>query len=383
MGRVAPLLLGLAVVSDAFRVGTPLLRGSRTQAAAAAPLAEPRAPAVRMDFGGPRFKMDAEQGEVADVPFEIRFSLGNVISASGALLFVFCIGKFLFNNGESDIVSTFGFVYAIPALVGGLALKYAELPPVPVDTTPAAEALRAQKSTTIQSKIFSDATRFTYGDAHMEDPLRSLKLAPRGMGPPELIRMSESVLEGEYALTMRFYAPNTPCAPPSPSSRSRSPRRTRPMSASHAAAPCAMRCATTGARTVRRTRRGRGAGCGALPIMGLQGRYPMPPLHTSCPPGTHARVRAPTPTDVWPCAYRRCRPRVEGPCAALFALLRPQRARVPQKVRRRETPGRDDPRHLSRGAFRPTPFPPPPSPSPAHKLCPALPSARPQLATCR
>lgn len=171
---------------------------------------EPRAPAVRMDFGGPRFKMDAEQGEVADVPFEIRFSLGNVISASGALLFVFCIGKFLFNNGESDIVSTFGFVYAIPALVGGLALKYAELPPVPVDTTPAAEALRAQKSTTIQSKIFSDATRFTYGDAHMEDPLRSLKLAPRGMGPPELIRMSESVLEGEYALTMRFYAPNTP-----------------------------------------------------------------------------------------------------------------------------------------------------------------------------
>jgi len=81
---------------------------------------------------------------------------------------------------------------------------------VPVDTSPAAEAARAQKATTIQSKIFSDATRFTYGDAHMEDPLRALKLAPRGMGPPELIRMSESVIEGEYALTMRFYAPNTP-----------------------------------------------------------------------------------------------------------------------------------------------------------------------------
>ena len=80
--------------------------------------------------------------------------------------------KFLLNNGESDVISTFGFVYAIPALVGGLALKYAELPPVPLKTSPTAEAARASKATTIQSKILSDATRFTYGDAHMEDPVR-------------------------------------------------------------------------------------------------------------------------------------------------------------------------------------------------------------------
>jgi len=170
-----------------------------------------RSSAVRLDFGGPRYKMDAEQGEVADVPFEVRFSIGNVISLSGAVLFIFCIGKFLLNNGESDIVSTFGFVYAIPALVGGLALKYAELPPVNLDTSPAAEAARSTKSTTIQSKILSDATRFTYGDAHMEDPLKALKLAPRGMGPPTLINLAEDVTpEGEYALTMRFFAPNTP-----------------------------------------------------------------------------------------------------------------------------------------------------------------------------
>jgi hypothetical protein len=170
-----------------------------------------RAPAARMDFGGPRYKMDAEEGEVADVPFEVRFSLGNVISVSGAVLFVFCIGKFLLNNGESDVVSTFGFVYAIPALVGGLALKYAELPPVPFDTSPAAEAKRESIGTTIQKKIVSDATRFTYGDAHMEDPLRALKLAPRGMGVPDLKAMSETVTpEGQYCLTMRFFAPNTP-----------------------------------------------------------------------------------------------------------------------------------------------------------------------------
>merc|ERR1712078_474022 len=167
--------------------------------------------ALSMDFGGPRYKMDAIEGEVADVPFEVRFSIGNVVSLSGAVLFVFCIGKFLLNNGESDVVSTFGFVYAIPALVGGLALKYAELPPVNLDTTPAAEAARSRKATAIQSKILSDATRFTYGDAHMEDPLNALKLAPRGMGPPTLVNLAEAVTAtGEYMLTMRFFAPNTP-----------------------------------------------------------------------------------------------------------------------------------------------------------------------------
>merc|ERR1719199_2318543 len=164
-----------------------------------------------MDFTGPKYKMDAEAGEVAEVPFEVRFSIGNLVTGSGAVLFIFCIGKFLFNNGESDILSTFGFVYAIPALVGGLALKYAELPPVPVDTSPAAEAARGAKATTIQAKILSDATRYTYGDAHMEDPLKSLKLAPRGMGPPELVNLAEAVTpSGEYSLTMRFFAPNTP-----------------------------------------------------------------------------------------------------------------------------------------------------------------------------
>merc|ERR1711924_218166 len=128
-----------------------------------------------------------------------------------ALLFVYCLGSYLANNGQVDFVSTFGFVYAIPALVGGLALKYAELPPVNLDTTPAAEAARSRKATAIQSKILSDATRFTYGDAHMEDPLKALKLAPRGMGPPTLVNLAEAVTAtGEYMLTMRFFVPNTP-----------------------------------------------------------------------------------------------------------------------------------------------------------------------------
>jgi len=164
-----------------------------------------------MDFTGPKYKMDAEAGEVADVPFEVRFSIGNLVTGSGALLFVYCLGSYLINNGAVDVISTLGFVYSIPALVGGLALKYAELPPVPLKSSPAAEAAREAKSTTILSKILSDATRFTYGDAHMEDPLKALKLAPRGMGPPTLVKLAEEVSEtGGYALKMTFFSPNTP-----------------------------------------------------------------------------------------------------------------------------------------------------------------------------
>jgi len=215
MQPLATVLLTTIAGASAFRAGVPppQLRvvAASAQLGAAAHSAPRRAPAPVLDFGGPKYKMDAEQGEVADVPFEIRFSIGNVVSVSGAVLFIFCILKFLLNNGESDIVSTFGFVYAIPALVGGLALKYAELPPVPLKSSPAAEALREAKATTIQAKILSDATRFTYGDAHMEDPLKALKLAPKGMGPPELKAMKEeATADGQYALTMRFYAPNTP-----------------------------------------------------------------------------------------------------------------------------------------------------------------------------
>merc|ERR1719230_2466473 len=207
MMRLLAVVCSLAG-AGAWQAAAPLPSrlGISTQARFARIVADPV-----MDFSGPKYKMDAEAGEVADVPFEVRFSIGNLVSGSGAVLFVYCLGSYLLNNGEVDLISTLGFVYSIPALVGGLALKYAELPPVPLDTSPAAEAARASKATTIQAKILSDATRFTYGDAHMEDPLKALKLAPRGMGPPELVNLAETVTDaGEYCLTMRFFAPNTP-----------------------------------------------------------------------------------------------------------------------------------------------------------------------------
>ncbi len=150
-------------------------------------------------------------GLVTEVPFEVRFSIGNLVTVSGALLLLYCLLSYLLNNGEATLGQTLGFVYALPALLGGLALKYAELPPVPLDTSAAAEALRESKGTKTQNKILSDATRFTYGDAHMEEPLKALKLAPSGMGPPTLTAMREAVTaDGNYEMGMTFFSPNTP-----------------------------------------------------------------------------------------------------------------------------------------------------------------------------
>mmetsp|Transcript_15707 Transcript_15707/g.28050 ORF Transcript_15707/g.28050 Transcript_15707/m.28050 type:complete len:325 (-) Transcript_15707:30-1004(-) len=154
---------------------------------------------------------EAAEVEETKVPFEIRWSLGNVVSGTGAIFFTYSIGSFLLQSGENQLVQTLGFVYSIPALVGGLALKYAELPPVPLESTPEAEALRETKGSKIQKKIVKDMTRYTYGDAHMEDPLRFLKLAPSGRGVPNICNLKETVTkDGRYSLAMRFNSPDTP-----------------------------------------------------------------------------------------------------------------------------------------------------------------------------
>lgn len=187
------------------------LAGARPVVHAMAPMASRTAsvgPVMNSEEAGVRAGLI---GIDTEVPFEVRFSLGNLITGSGLTLLLYSVIAFLLNNGESSLVQTLGFVYGIPASLGGAALKYAELPPVPVATTPQATAAREKLATKVQAKIFSDATRFCYGDAHMEEPLKALKLAPPGRGPPELKSFTESVTEnGEYALGMTFFAPYTP-----------------------------------------------------------------------------------------------------------------------------------------------------------------------------
>mmetsp|Transcript_50306 Transcript_50306/g.123671 ORF Transcript_50306/g.123671 Transcript_50306/m.123671 type:complete len:258 (-) Transcript_50306:104-877(-) len=155
---------------------------------------------------------------VDDVPFELRgFSLGNLGVLVGGALTVYSFYSYFASSGTASATSL-GFVYGIPILLIGLALKYAELKPVPVlcamENEAEADALREAKATEVQKKIIRDVTRHRYGDEqHMDSSLKSLGLIVRANGGtcPEMLRVVESLEPGgQYGLSMIFYSKDTP-----------------------------------------------------------------------------------------------------------------------------------------------------------------------------
>lgn len=147
-----------------------------------------------------------------EVPFEIRgFSLANVGLALGAAVTLVSFSSYFNSNGTASATSL-GFVYGVPILLIGCALKYAELEPVPLSSEPAARAMRDDGGATeTQVKIVNDVTRHRYGDeAHLSAAVSALGLVPRGAACPELLRISERVKGGNYVLGMEFYSVETP-----------------------------------------------------------------------------------------------------------------------------------------------------------------------------
>ena len=103
-----------------------------------------------------------------------------------------------------------GFFYGIPLLLGGMALKSAELEPVPFTAfTPAnLIKLREQQATPTLNQIRKDVTRFRYGqEAHLDLALEILGLAPSDDDRPVLKGLQESEIDGAYALILEFYSP--------------------------------------------------------------------------------------------------------------------------------------------------------------------------------
>lgn len=103
-----------------------------------------------------------------------------------------------------------GFFYGIPLFLGGLALKSAELEPVPFTVlTPAnLVKLREQQATPTLNQIRKDVTRYRYGqEAHLDIALEKLGLAPSDDDRPVLKGLQESEIGGAYALTLEFYSP--------------------------------------------------------------------------------------------------------------------------------------------------------------------------------
>lgn len=145
-------------------------------------------------------------------PFEIRgFSLGNFVVGAGVLITVASFAEYLSDSSDSLSVSGLGFVYGIPIFLAGAALKYAEIEPVPVFSTPAGERAFEAKATETIRKIKQDVTRHRYGDeAHLDTTVKKLGLVVPGKDYPQLQELRQEEVDGELAFTMVWQSIDTP-----------------------------------------------------------------------------------------------------------------------------------------------------------------------------
>lgn len=139
-----------------------------------------------------------------------QISLGTVGLVVGSILSVIGLVAYVGDNATLNLV---GFFYGIPLLLGGLALKSAELTPVPYSqpTEPEVLALREQQATATQNQVRKDVTRYRYGqEAHLDSSLEFLGLSPTDEERPVLIGLREESIKGAYALVLEFDSPLIP-----------------------------------------------------------------------------------------------------------------------------------------------------------------------------
>jgi len=105
------------------------------------------------------------------------------------------------------------FIYAVPILLLGAALFYAELQPVEaeyVDGT--TEEFWESKKTDTLAKVLNDVTRHRYGDdAHLDSSLKALGLTAKGGRYPQLQKiMLKKNDDEELEFTMLFKSKDVP-----------------------------------------------------------------------------------------------------------------------------------------------------------------------------
>jgi len=167
------------------------------------------------EWAAPKSAMIGGAGvnNAGEPPFEIRgFSLGNLVILGGILITVLSFAEYLNEGGGDGLnVSGLGFVYGIPVFLAGAALKYAEIDPVPIYSTPAGEKLLESKGTEIIKKIKQDVTRHRYGDeAHLDTTVKKLGLVIVGKAYPQLRELRADEEDGELAFTMVWQSLDTP-----------------------------------------------------------------------------------------------------------------------------------------------------------------------------
>ncbi|MEB3355525.1 MAG: DUF2854 domain-containing protein [Synechococcales bacterium] len=139
-----------------------------------------------------------------------RTSLGSLGLIVGGVLSVIGFVAYFSDNATLNLV---GFFYGIPLLLGGFALKAAELKPVPmVPPTPDdVVAVREQQATPTQKQIRKDVTRYRYGqEAHLDTTLEYLGLSPTDEERPNLESIREECIDNAYRLVLTFDSPLLP-----------------------------------------------------------------------------------------------------------------------------------------------------------------------------
>ncbi|MBE9077736.1 DUF2854 domain-containing protein [Romeria aff. gracilis LEGE 07310] len=139
-----------------------------------------------------------------------KLPLGSVLLIVGGIL---TLVGFVAYFQERATLNLVGFFYGIPILLGGLALRAAELEPVPFTalSSEAVLALRETQATQTQNQVRKDVTRYRYGqEAHLDETLERLGLSPNDQQRPVLAGLREEQRDGAYTLVLEFDSPFIP-----------------------------------------------------------------------------------------------------------------------------------------------------------------------------
>lgn len=141
-----------------------------------------------------------------------KVSFGVIGLGLGVTLLSYGFGAY-FNILPGSEWSALMLTYGFPLAIIGMALKYAELKPVPCLTYSDAEKLRETCATPILKQVRNDVIRYRYGDEqHLEEALKRIFQYGLGGGIPrrsapilQIIR-EEVNEDGKYCLVLVFEA---------------------------------------------------------------------------------------------------------------------------------------------------------------------------------
>lgn len=141
-----------------------------------------------------------------------KVSFGVIGLGVGITLLSYGFGAY-FNILPGSEWSALMLTYGFPLAIIGMALKYAELKPVPCLTYSAAQNLRETCATPILKQVRNDVIRYRYGDEqHLDEALKRIFQYGQGGGIPRrsapiLQMIREEVTEdGKYCLILVFEA---------------------------------------------------------------------------------------------------------------------------------------------------------------------------------